>query len=206
MHGCILSHFSHIWLFVILSTIASQAPLSMGFSRQEYWNGLPSSPPGDLPDPGIKPMSLTSPALVANSLPLEPPGESMYMHSLLILMGIEIFHLIEKTVESTLCFVFLSAWSTKYWFRIRSQRQLGETHLRDSILTESAGHGSLALQFLCPDSNAPSLAASQPPFRGHVGARIEALKSLRGREDNYQISSALYKNLVKFNNKIQIII
>ena len=40
-----------------------QAPLFMGFSRQEYWNGLPCPPPGDLPDSGIKPMSLTSPAL-----------------------------------------------------------------------------------------------------------------------------------------------
>ena len=173
MHGCILSHFNHIWLFVILWTVACQAPLSMGFSRQEYWSGLPCPPAGDLPDPGIEPMCLTSPALVANSLPLEPPGKPMSIHSLLILMGIKIFHLIEKTIELTLCFVFLPAWSTKYWFWIRSQRQLGETHLRDSILTESAGHGSLALQFLCPDSNAPSLAASQPPFRGHVGAGIE---------------------------------
>ena len=42
----------------------SQAPLSMGFSKQEYWNGLPCPPPGDLPDPGIKPTSLMSPALV----------------------------------------------------------------------------------------------------------------------------------------------
>ena len=46
-----------------LWTVAHQAPLPMGFSRQEYWNGLPSPPPGDLPDPGIEPMSLTSPAL-----------------------------------------------------------------------------------------------------------------------------------------------
>ena len=44
-------------------TIACQAPLSTGFSRQEYWNGLPCPPPGDLPDPGIELVSLTSPAL-----------------------------------------------------------------------------------------------------------------------------------------------
>ena len=43
--------------------VACQAPLSMGFSRQEYWSGLPYSPPGDLPDPGIEIVSLTSPAL-----------------------------------------------------------------------------------------------------------------------------------------------
>ena len=43
-------------------TVVKQAPLSTGFSRQEYWSGLPSPPPGDLPDPGIEPMPLTSPA------------------------------------------------------------------------------------------------------------------------------------------------
>jgi len=46
----------------------------MGFSRQEYWSGLPLPPPGDLPDPGIEPMSFVSPAL-AGRLPLTPPGK-----------------------------------------------------------------------------------------------------------------------------------
>ena len=59
---CDFSCFSPVQLFVIPWTIALQAPLSMGFSRQEYWSGLPC-PPGDLPDPGIKLMSLVSPAL-----------------------------------------------------------------------------------------------------------------------------------------------
>ena len=45
-------------------TVAHQAPSSMGFSRQEYWGGLPCPPPEDLPDPGIEPPSLMSPALV----------------------------------------------------------------------------------------------------------------------------------------------
>ena len=58
-----LSRFSHVWLFTTLWTVARQAPLSMGFSRQEYWSGLPCPAPGDLPDPGIEPTSLTSPAL-----------------------------------------------------------------------------------------------------------------------------------------------
>ena len=57
---CVLSR---IQLLVILGTIARQAPLSMGFPRQEYWSGLPFSPPGDLPDPGISPESPASPAL-----------------------------------------------------------------------------------------------------------------------------------------------
>ena len=58
---CGLSHFSHALLFVTLWTVAHQVPLSMGYSRQECWSGLPCPPPGALPDPGIKPMSLTSP-------------------------------------------------------------------------------------------------------------------------------------------------
>ena len=65
---CMLSHFTHVQLFATLGTVACQAPLSMEFSRQEYWSGLPCPPPGDLPDPGIEPESLLSPAL-----PLEPP-------------------------------------------------------------------------------------------------------------------------------------
>ena len=56
-------------LFATLWTVALQAPLSMGLSRQEYWSGLPLPPPGDLLDPEIKP---TSPALQADSLPTEP--------------------------------------------------------------------------------------------------------------------------------------
>ena len=73
-----LSHFCHVQLFATLWTVARQAPLFMGFSRQEYWSGLPWSPPGDLPDPGIEPMSLMPPALQAGSLPLAPHGKPIY--------------------------------------------------------------------------------------------------------------------------------
>ena len=68
-----LSHFTCVRLFVTPWTVACQATLSMRLSRQEYWNGLPFCPPGDLPGPGIKPTSLTSPALAGGSLPIEPP-------------------------------------------------------------------------------------------------------------------------------------
>ena len=67
-----LSRVSCIWLLATLWTVAHQAPLSMGFSRQEYWSGLPFPSPGDLPDPGIKPRS---PALQADALTSEPPGK-----------------------------------------------------------------------------------------------------------------------------------
>ena len=53
--------------------------MSMGFSRQECWSGLPCPPPVDHMNPGIEPVSLTSPALQADSLPLAPPGKSKYM-------------------------------------------------------------------------------------------------------------------------------
>ena len=83
IHQCHLSRFhiyvlkvkvkslSRVWLFVTLWTVAHQAPPSMGFSRQEYWSGLPFPSPGDLSDPGIKPRS---PALQAGALTSEPPG------------------------------------------------------------------------------------------------------------------------------------
>ena len=56
-------------------TVAHQAPLSMGFPKQEYWSGLSFPPPGDLPDPGIEPSSPVFPALQADSLPTEPSGK-----------------------------------------------------------------------------------------------------------------------------------
>ena len=64
-----LSCFSHVPRFATPWTAASQAPLSIGFSRQEYGGGLPSPSPGDLPDPGIEPTSLTSPALASRFFP-----------------------------------------------------------------------------------------------------------------------------------------
>ena len=63
---------SRVQLYVTPWTVAHQAPLSIGFSRQEYWSGLPFPSPGDLPDPGIKPRS---PTLQADALTSEPPGK-----------------------------------------------------------------------------------------------------------------------------------
>ena len=74
MSACMLSHFSRVQLFVTLWTVAHQASLSVGFSRQQYWNGLSCLPPGDLPDPGTELASPVSPALQAESLPLSHWG------------------------------------------------------------------------------------------------------------------------------------
>ena len=79
----VLNSFSRVQLSVILWTVASQAPLSMGFFRQEYWSGLPLPPPRRLPDSGIKPESLVSPVSLelAGSLLLAPPGKPLSFHS-----------------------------------------------------------------------------------------------------------------------------
>ena len=61
-----LNCFTCVYLFATLWAVAHQAPLSMGFSRQEYWSGLPCPPPGELPNAGIEPKSLMSPALAGN--------------------------------------------------------------------------------------------------------------------------------------------
>ena len=83
MCGCMLICFSHVQLCATLWTIAHQAPLSMGFSRKEYWSGLPHSPPGNLPNPGIEPTSLGLLHRQVGSLPLASPGKSS--------LGISIF-------------------------------------------------------------------------------------------------------------------
>ena len=68
-----MKSLSRVRLFATQWTVAHQAPLSMGFSRQEYWIGLPFPSPGDLPNPGIEPRS---PALQADALSSEPPGKA----------------------------------------------------------------------------------------------------------------------------------
>ena len=70
MYMCVLSR---VQLFVTSWTVAHQAPMSMGFCRQEYWSRLPFPSPEDLPDPGIEPMSPASPALAGRFFTTKPP-------------------------------------------------------------------------------------------------------------------------------------
>ena len=77
-----LSRFSHVRLFATLWTVARQVPLSLGFSRQEYWSGWSFPSPGDLPDPGMKP---TPPALAGRLFAPEPPGKSACLTAHLLL-------------------------------------------------------------------------------------------------------------------------
>ena len=77
--ACILSCFSPVQLFATLWTVACQAPLSLGFSRQKYWSGLPCPPPGDLPDPGTEPVSLSSPALAGKFFTTSTTGDATFL-------------------------------------------------------------------------------------------------------------------------------
>src|SRR5574340_1107283 len=85
VYMCMLSPISHVRLFATLGTVALQAPLSMGFSRQEYWSGFPCPPSGDLPNPGIK---LESLALQVDSLPTKPPEKPCNGVSKPLLLGL----------------------------------------------------------------------------------------------------------------------
>ena len=78
MLECVLSHFSRVRFFVTLWTVARQAPLSIGFPRQEYWSGLPFPYPGYLPDPEIKSMSLMSPALAGRFFTTSATWEALF--------------------------------------------------------------------------------------------------------------------------------
>ena len=84
--ACVLSCVSHVWLCVTLWIIALQAPLSMGFSRQEYWSGLPWPSPGDLPDTGIEPLSLMSPALAGKFFTASTTWEASFSSELSSIM------------------------------------------------------------------------------------------------------------------------
>ena len=84
LRACVLSLFSHVRLFVTPWTLSRQAPLSTGSSTQECWSGLPFPPPGDLPHPGIEPMSLGSLALAGRFLTTLPPGKSPWKKQFLV--------------------------------------------------------------------------------------------------------------------------
>ena len=92
---------SRVQLFLTPWTVAYQAPVSMGFSRQEYWSGLPFPSPGDLPNSGIKP---ESPTLQADALTSEPPGmPSAYLRLLIFLPAV----LIPACASSSLTFCMM---------------------------------------------------------------------------------------------------
>ena len=100
-----LSHFSRVWLFATPWTTAHQVPLSMGFSRQEYYSRWPCLPPGDLPDPGIKPHLLNLLHWQVGSLALVPPGKIVTKELIFTSSGPSFMNLLP---ESTVFWYFLS--------------------------------------------------------------------------------------------------
>ena len=100
MHVCVLSHFSCVQLFVTLQAVAHQAPLSMGFLRQEYWSGFPCPPLGDLPDPWITPRSLTSPAWAGGFFTTSATWEALIYHTHHLN---KIYHIILIDAEESFC-------------------------------------------------------------------------------------------------------
>ena len=84
--ACVLSRHSCVRLLVTLWTIAHQSPLSIGFSRQEHWSGLPCPPPGYLPNPGLKPVPLKSPALADGFFTTSTTWETLCYGSLDLLL------------------------------------------------------------------------------------------------------------------------
>ena len=112
MHACMLSRFSHSRFFATLWTVTHQAPLSMGFSREEYWSGLSCSPPGDLPNPGIE---AASPRLLhwqADSLPPSHQGSPTVSHTGIQISTLQLTsYMISGKQLLTWCFSFLiSKW------------------------------------------------------------------------------------------------
>ena len=93
--GCVyvLILFSHVLLCATLWTVACQLPLSMGFSRKEYWSGLPCPPPGDLSDPGIKPVSFMSPALAGRFFTTGTWGVCLYIWVLVYMVEYEFWYI-----------------------------------------------------------------------------------------------------------------
>ena len=100
--------FLHVQLFVTLWTVTRQAPLSMRFFRQEYWSGLPFPSPGDLPDPGIEPMS---PALQADSLLSEQPGKPWWIVAVVQLLSPFRLFVTLQTAACQACLSFTISWS-----------------------------------------------------------------------------------------------
>ena len=94
-------------------TVARQAPLSMGFSRQEYWSGVTCPPPGDLPDPGIEPMSLPSPAFAGRFFTMSTPWETLdllsftQLSSYLTIINLSI-HICNLSSTHTRVYIYIS--------------------------------------------------------------------------------------------------
>ena len=114
-----LNHFSRVWLCVTLWTLVCQAPLFMKFSRQEYWSGLPCPPPGDLPDPWMKTMSLGSPALAGGFFTTSATWEVHIVLKVYLFKNLVILHQDEITLKLYSRKKYINEIISNYIYRIR---------------------------------------------------------------------------------------
>ena len=180
MLSCALVAQSHLTLCNPW-TAARQAPLSMGFSRQEYWRGLPCPPPGDLPNPGIEPRS---PTLQADSLPTEPPGK----HRRLCCMHIKATPKRGRALSTAgssvnICLLFVCSFlgATKADVTTKGRKHRIDTNLcwgKSDVLTVFFSELSKACHHLILSMN------SIPP--GHSFRTNEAVGHFREREKEAQ--------------------
>ena len=163
---CVLSCFSHVQLFATLRTVACQAFLSMGFFRQDCWSGLLCSPPGYLPDPGIKPKSLMSRALAGGLFTTSATREAPEVTKGSIVLGAR--QALSRLLRSLQGAVFL-----------QSQPHIG-AHPEDDVLVhyreaESQEDWVRAQGMLCLESSSLQGHASCP----HVSQRLPCVEGNR---------------------------
>ena len=113
-------HFSHNQIFVTPWTAAHQAPLSMGFSKQNYCSGLPFPFPGDLPNPGIEPTSLASPTLAGGFLPISVTWEDQHTSSVQSLSRVQLF----ATPWTAACQASLSITNSRSLLKLMSFKSM----------------------------------------------------------------------------------
>ena len=125
----VVSSFSHVWLFVTLWIITCQAPLSIGFSRQEYWSGLPCPSPGNLPNPGIELMSLMSLRLASSVFTTSTTWDTLLIENEYTVSCIFKLHVCVCTQSLSYVGVVVSPWThqallfmefskKEYWSRL----------------------------------------------------------------------------------------
>ena len=166
--ACVLSHFSHARLFATLWTVACQASLCMGFSRQEYWNWLPFPSPGDLPNPRIKPTSLMSPALADRFLTTSATWEAYFIRSdfnmfqsigtfiqFLNFIGVRLLYniVLVSTVQQNES-VRHKPISSPFWapFPFRAPQCIKQSSLRNTVCSHQ-----LSILYICVNPHLPIL-------------------------------------------------
>ena len=145
-----LSHFSRVRLFAILWTVAHQASLSTGFSRQEYWSGLPFPSPGDLPNPGSNLHLVCLQHWQVDSLPLATPGKSKYNY-IIFSISYTILQLILLNIHCAISVLdFIHTLNKQYFLMHILQAVSGFTSVHLAYLYKVKKKGKTVLSSVYP--------------------------------------------------------